>query len=621
MRGINKNITGAVLIVLVLGLVPLIVSAKKYYVGLNTFPWFSGAETSYDFFLYWKGQALVLLCGAMALYTAGKLFFGKKDTLGEADNRYLIPLAVYFVMCLLSTICSEQRQMAIWGGYEQWEGMIVLGAYVLVLLFAYCLVKGQTEITIVSRGLLAGVFLLSLLSARQAMGQDFFRTEVGKAVMNFMIDRKLNFTFNFEPGRVYSTLYNPNYVGSYVALLLPVVLAMVVLRKKVGAVIQSAIAGITAVFLVIMLFGSESVTGCIGIVASLVLFIVLMAANIKKHPRISAGIAVVCTGLMVMAVVWNRPVFEYGLNKITNPTPNSFEVQSMVSKEGILSIRTVKDDLLRLGVYVKDGSYMYEAVDSEGNSAGIYRDEAAGTMKFTDSRFQGIEISEVSVEVDSEVRNGFVVKTPATGKSYTVVMKTAEYPSRGLGQTVYEIYNPFEKLDGLRQIESFGFEDNQHFASRRGYIWSRTIPLLKEHLILGSGPNTFVYEFPNDDYVGMKNVGYDGAIVTKPHNMFMQIFVQTGLVSLLAFLALYGFYFWECLKLYFGKTEYGTRERLGLGIFLGTFGYLVTGLANDSTVAVAPIYWCLLGVGMAVNRMNRTGGKKIDQGKDIAGGN
>ncbi|MDD6183310.1 MAG: hypothetical protein PUB25_06270, partial [Lachnospiraceae bacterium] len=381
MRGKNRNITGAVLIVLVLGLVPFIVSARKYYVGLNTFPWFSSAETSYDFFLYWKGQALVLLCGAMALYTAGKLFFGKKDTLGEADNRYLIPLAVYFVMCLLSTICSEQRQTAIWGGYEQWEGMIVLGAYVLVLLFAYCLVKGQTEISIVSRGLLAGVFLLSLLSARQAMGQDFFRTEAGKAVMNFMIDRKLNFTFNFEPGRVYSTLYNPNYVGSYVALLLPVVLAMVVLRKKAGAVIQSAIAGITAVFLVIMLFGSESVTGCIGIVASLVLFIVLMAANIKKHPRISAGIAVVCTGLMVMAVAWNRPVFEYGLNKITNPAPNSFEVRSMVSKEGILSIRTVKDDLLRLGVYVKDGSYMYEAVDAEGNSAGIYRDEAAGTMK------------------------------------------------------------------------------------------------------------------------------------------------------------------------------------------------------------------------------------------------
>ena len=46
-------------------------------------------------------------------------------------------------------------------------------------------------------------------------------------------------------------------------------------------------------------------------------------------------------------------------------------------------------------------------------------------------------------------------------------------------------------------------------------------------------------------------------------------------------------------------------EIFGIGIMLGTFGYLVTGLANDSTVAVAPVYWCLLGVGMAVNRYNR----------------
>ena len=46
-------------------------------------------------------------------------------------------------------------------------------------------------------------------------------------------------------------------------------------------------------------------------------------------------------------------------------------------------------------------------------------------------------------------------------------------------------------------------------------------------------------------------------------------------------------------------------EIFGIGIMLGTFGYLVTGLANDSTVVVAPVYWCLLGVGMAVNRYNR----------------
>ena len=133
-------------------------------------------------------------------------------------------------------------------------------------------------------------------------------------------------------------------------------------------------------------------------------------------------------------------------------------------------------------------------------------------------------------------------------------------------------------------------------------------------MLIGSGPNTFVFEFPNDDYIGMKNVGYDGSVVTKPHNMLMQIWVQTGFLSLLAFLALYVFYFAASMKLYFRKTGYRRGELLGVGILLGTFGYLVTGLANDSTVAVAPVYWCLLGAGIAVNRYNKlTGGIADDE--------
>ena len=36
---------------------------------------------------------------------------------------------------------------------------------------------------------------------------------------------------------------------------------------------------------------------------------------------------------------------------------------------------------------------------------------------------------------------------------------------------------------------------------------------------------------------------------------------------------------------------------------ISVFGYMVTGLANDSTVAVAPVFWGLLAVGIAVNEM------------------
>ncbi|MCM1245004.1 MAG: O-antigen ligase family protein [Roseburia sp.] len=600
----KKNIIGAVLLVFVLSVVPLIVSAYHYEVKLNSYPWFSGS-TTYDFFLYWKGQALLFLCGMIALYAAVKAGITRKEIFGQTDRKYLIPLAVYFVMCLLSALFSEHRNMAIWGGYEQWEGMLIIGAYVFVCLAACGLVKGETETAVIRYGLLAGVLVLSFLSVRQFMGEDFFRTPLGNKVMNFMSEKKLNFTFNFEKGRVYATLYNPNYVGSYVALVLPVVLSLVSFKKKVGAALRSLVAVLAAVWLMIMLAGSESVTGCIGIIASLLLFAVFMITNIKKHPVCAAVISVLCVGVFAGIVFTNKPVFEYGINKIKNPTPNHFFVKSMVSKEGLLYITTKDDDVLRLNVYIENGSYMYEAADEDGKAAGIYRDAETSRMKFTDERFQEIEIYEKGIRADEKDYDAFVVATPSENKEYTVVLTTTNYEAAGLHQTVYKMYNPFGKIDDLREIKRIGFEDNQHFGSRRGYIWSRTFPLLGERLLLGSGPNTFVYEFPNDDYVGMRNVGYDGATVTKPHNMYMQIFVQTGLLSLLAFLALYLFYFVECVRLYMKKTEYSAMEITGIGILLGTFGYLVTGLANDSTVAVAPLYWCLLGVGIAVNRYNR----------------
>ena len=39
----------------------------------------------------------------------------------------------------------------------------------------------------------------------------------------------------------------------------------------------------------------------------------------------------------------------------------------------------------------------------------------------------------------------------------------------------------------LDKVESFGFENSQDFATYRGYIWSRTLPLLKDTILIGHG--------------------------------------------------------------------------------------------------------------------------------------
>jgi hypothetical protein len=42
---------------------------------------------------------------------------------------------------------------------------------------------------------------------------------------------------------------------------------------------------------------------------------------------------------------------------------------------------------------------------------------------------------------------------------------------------------------------------------------------------------------------------------------------------------------------------------VGAGIFFGVIGFLVSGFVDDSSVSVMPLFYGLLGVGIAINMM------------------
>lgn len=144
-------------------------------------------------------------------------------------------------------------------------------------------------------------------------------------------------------------------------------------------------------------------------------------------------------------------------------------------------------------------------------------------------------------------------------------------------------------------------EEHFHFANMRGYIWARTLPLIKKYFFLGSGPDTFIIAFPSNDIVGMYNSGHDGEIVTKPHCMYMQIAVQTGVPSLIALLVFFIWYMADCLKIYWKNTYKSYLSVIGVSIFVSVIGYLILALTNDSCVATAPIFYGLIGMGLGIN--------------------
>ncbi len=129
--------------------------------------------------------------------------------------------------------------------------------------------------------------------------------------------------------------------------------------------------------------------------------------------------------------------------------------------------------------------------------------------------------------------------------------------------------------------------------------------MFKDTLILGHGADTYCIYFPNDDYVGKYNDFSDNIniIVDKPHNLYFGYIVGTGAVSVLALLVLWLTYIVQSFAIYRRSRFADFLSFTGAGVFLGICGFLTTGVVDDSSVSVMPMFYTLLGTGIAINIM------------------
>ena len=149
------------------------------------------------------------------------------------------------------------------------------------------------------------------------------------------------------------------------------------------------------------------------------------------------------------------------------------------------------------------------------------------------------------------------------------------------------------------------FEGRERFASGRGYIWSRTLPLLKNTIFTGYGPDNYVIYFPQNDFAGKWNyMNNYHIIVDKPHNLYLQLGINTGVFSMLIFLLMYFIYFISSINLYRKSAFNRYTEFLGAGIFCGITAYLTAAVFNDQFISVAPYFYFFTGMGFALNEMN-----------------
>lgn len=570
-------------ILLVLAVVPVVVRLKMVMLDDATIQyWVSDSKSAADIFSYFKAG---LVCISTVIMLVLSFFqTNRSEIAGRSKLPYYLPVAVFAVLTILSSIFSQHPGTARNGFPDRYEGMFVLLAYMVILLFTMNTDFNEAGIRILAIGLFVSATAIGLIGILQFFGFDYFRTLFGQLLIlpakYHSMAGKMSFTLG--PWSIYSTLSNPNYVGSYMAMLFPVSLAAFAFTRHMPYKIA---AGVFSCLMFANLLGCRSIAGYFGGGFALIFALVLLRKKIVQDwkPMLAAAGCYVAVFLL-MNVVSGGALLNSQSGDIQN---TGAHVASQERKVDLQDIRLNEKSFSIVSktetLEITWNGNQYDFRDTKGEKLeSVAKDNR---ITFPDKRYSAYSL------MPDETRN--LLHVNAGTLRFDVSSGQKGFRLIGIRG------NPVGKLE---KPAKFGFEGMEKLASSRGYIWSRSIPLLKNTLLAGDGPDTFSFVFPQYDYIG-KLRAFDRAeiLVDKPYSFYLQTGINTGVLSLVAILVLFGAYFISSIRIYTKKEIASIFDYAGVAAFIAFCGFIAAGVFNDSTVAVSPVFWAILGIGIACN--------------------
>lgn len=570
---------------LILLVVPMIVFMKSVTVeGVAT--QFYNLSSVDDFFTYYKVVWLLVFSVSSILFVT---YYTLVKKLKITVSTYFIPLFVYYLFVFLSSTFSKYHDIAFNGSIDRFEGFWAISCYIIICFIAAHFITFEKDIKLLFIALGICTTLLCILGLTQFFGFDLLQTDFMKHVILPKDFHHLSdsLDFAFPEKYIYLTLFNPNYVGSFCALVLPICIAMLLLSKTVHVRI---ISGVLSALVLANLICSRSSTGYFSVLVSIIILAVLLRKKIKEYWLPVLGLIICSVGVLIFI---NYNYSGFIVDELRNFLPEKQSQEDSNSGKYITDMEFDKNKMtLHMGdiytnIVFKAENRSLNFLDENGNNVKFRkRNTDQNLLLFDQSKYRHLRIQV----------NGSLLKVSASNTFYYVTLDETGS---------FKFINSANKPVDIVKAPSFGFEGYEKWASNRGYIWSRSIPILKDTILLGHGPDTFAYYFPQNDFKG-KLISFENPniFVDKPHNMYLQIATNTGVISLIAFLVFVFWYIGSSFKLYFvPKKEDSFYYIAGSACVVSVIGFLVAGLANDSNVTVSPIFWILLGVGFASNRL------------------
>lgn len=559
--------------ILMLGITPLFIRYFPVQYPALPVTWKLEGYMVADLFTYGK-QQLILVSGVLSLIFLF-LHVGNIPFKNKKNSRPLVLIGATIAWLILTTFTASFPHAAIWGMIEKFEGVLVWLTYIVFALYIGSLVKLEAYRTGIFRIILFSGLAITGVGLSQFLSHDLVRMDWFKALI-MPIDVAKSATFAFEANRVYSTLYNPNFVAMYVATLMPISLFMIYREKSV---LFKGLWSLFSGLLVINLIGSKNSGGLVGILGSLAIlaFVLILQKFSVKLQRILT-ISAVCTATIVLILFFSGAFNNLiNLQKFTPPynmsniSTNGF--QTIIEYKGKKLIAAANPQTLDSVIFYNQDQVQLD-VTSTPNPDGYYN---IVSPDFSEVFFTTGVTENGMAFINFKIENvNWVFLLHPNGMMYVNSMST----------TV-----PFELSKG-----SGGFVGHEGFGSARGFIWSRTLPLIAASPIVGYGADNFTVAFPQNDYnLKYQLYGNPNTLVDKAHNMLLQLTANFGIPGLILLLSVIGYSVRTLYRSYVSKED--ADFRLNLALILCIFGYLGSGLFYDSNLHVSPFFWTFIGFG------------------------
>lgn len=209
-------------IALVLAFLPLVVGRINSKTYTENEPWLPANAVESDFFLYGKLFVLFFCCLFMIVILARMRFWRQ---IHEMPKYLLLPI-LYGGFAIASSLHANHPFLSVRGMTGNMQGFFAILSYLVVFFYSFFWVKKTENISILIKILGVSIGILGVIGISQFFGFDLLSMGFVKEFLGGRKARVSHF--------IYLTLYHWNYVGSYVSLLLPVTVAMIVYFHEAG---------------------------------------------------------------------------------------------------------------------------------------------------------------------------------------------------------------------------------------------------------------------------------------------------------------------------------------------------------------------------------------------------